>query len=195
MASLFLFVLLVIAILQVAFAGQYDGWEVTQVHMAQGKSPESMTISWVTKSAAKTQIFYGTSADNLSMKAEGYSTSYSFNYPQYGVYQSGVIHHVPISNLTASTQYFYQVGDFSANVTSGTLTFKTMPEVGNLNPVFFGVIGDLGQTTDSESTINHVLNNNNLGLILHAGDLSYADCNQPLWDSYGELIQDLSSQR
>ena len=30
-------------------------------------------------------------------------------------------------------------------------------------------------------------------MILHAGDLSYADCEQTLWDSYGEMIEPLSS--
>ena len=29
-------------------------------------------------------------------------------------------------------------------------------------------------------------------MILHAGDLSYADCDQPLWDSYGEIIEPLA---
>jgi len=31
-------------------------------------------------------------------------------------------------------------------------------------------------------------------MILHAGDLSYANCNQDLWDSYGIMIEPLSSK-
>jgi hypothetical protein len=32
-----------------------------------------------------------------------------------------------------------------------------------------------------------------INMILHAGDLSYADCDQQLWDSYGEMIEPLAS--
>jgi hypothetical protein len=45
-----------------------------------------------------------------------------------------------------------------------------------------------GQTVDSLGTVNHILNNNELSMVLHAGDLSYADCNARKWDIYGELI-------
>ena len=91
--------------------------------------------------------------------------------------------------------YYYQCGDFAVDATSGTLNFRTLPKVGNHLPIHFAVIGDLGQTNDSESTLNHVLTNKNLQMVLHAGDLSYADCNQPLWDSYGEMIEDLAKER
>lgn len=46
----------------------------------------------------------------------------------------------------------------------------------------------LGQTKDSLGTVNHILNNDDLSMILHAGDLSYADCHGNLWDTYGEMI-------
>jgi hypothetical protein len=46
----------------------------------------------------------------------------------------------------------------------------------------------IGQTIDSLGTVNHILNNNELSMVLHAGDLSYADCNARKWDIYGELI-------
>lgn len=32
-------------------------------------------------------------------------------------------------------------------------------------------------------------------MIIHAGDLSYADCEQPRWDSYMAMIEVLSSER
>jgi hypothetical protein len=172
-----------------------DGYNVTQIHIAQGKTPESMTVSWVTKFLADTTIMFGTSPDSMVNKAIGYYTDYSFDYPDYGVYESGIIHHVTIEGLNASTVYFYQVGDFTAGVTSGVLSFTTMPAVGDKRPFSFGVLGDLGTTIDSQSTINHVLGKSHLGMILHAGDLSYADCNQPVWDQYGVLIEDLSKER
>lgn len=172
-----------------------DDYAVTQIHMAQGVSPESMTISWVTKSDAASEIQYGTNPDKLAFSAKGYSSSYKFDYPQYGVYESGVIHHVYIDQLTADTTYFYQCGDFTLGFTSGLLNFKTLLRKGDPAPLHFGVIGDLGQTNDSISTLEHVIENRKLAMILHAGDLSYADCQQTLWDSYGEMIEVLARER
>lgn len=172
-----------------------DGYEVSQIHLAQGRTPESMTVSWVTKATTDSVVAFGSSPEKLDTKVTGYATSYSFDYPEYSVYQSGVIHHVTLQNLKPSTTYFYQAGDFTAGKTSGVLSFKTMPAVGDLSPMAFGVIGDLGQTDDSESTVHHLIGKPHLGMILHAGDLSYADCKQQLWDSYGELIEDLAKER
>jgi phosphodiesterase/alkaline phosphatase D-like protein len=102
---------------------------------------------------------------------------------------------VTLKDLQPSTTYYYQCGDFDAGTTSGILTFTTLPSVGDHKPLAFGVIGDLGTTTDSQSTLQHMINDKNLKLILHAGDLSYADCEQPVWDDYGVMIQDLSKER
>jgi len=186
---------LVLSFLSHVLCGSLDGYDVTQVHIAQGKTPTSMTISWVTKASANSHLHFGISSKNLVLNATGYSTVYKFDYPQYGVYESGVIHHVQINGLTPSSLYFYQCGDFDAGVTSGILQFQTMAAVGDQHPLHFAVIGDLGQTIDSTSTVNHILDNKALGMILHAGDLSYADCNQQLWDSYGVLIEDLAKER
>ena len=172
-----------------------DGYEVNQIHIAQGRTPTSMTISWVTKAEADTAVNFGLNQNQMNQKVTGYATSYNFDYPEYEVYQSGFIHHVTLENLQPSTTYVYQCGDFTKGVTSGILNFRTMPAVGDLSPMSFGVIGDLGQTNDSESTIHHILNKPRLGMILHAGDLSYADCQQQLWDSYGYLIEDLARER
>jgi acid phosphatase type 7 len=155
-----------------------------------------MAISWVTTSDAATEIQYSDgSSKDLTLKASGYSTTYKFDYPDFAHYQSGVIHHVQIDGLKPETLYFYQIGDFTKGSTSGTLTFKTLPKVGSKQPVTFGVLGDLGQTTDSQSTLLHLIENRALAMILHAGDLSYADCDQPLWDSYGLMIEDLAKER
>ncbi len=154
-----------------------------------------MTISWVTENEAKSDIRFGFDANNLQYSASGYSSSYKFDYPQFGVYESGVLHHAFIKNIKAGTTYFYQCGDFSISQTSGVETFKTLPKVGDTKPFTFAVVGDLGQTTDSASTIAHIVGNKDLQMILHAGDLSYADCNQTLWDSYGELVEVLAKER
>ncbi|KAL5976371.1 Purple acid phosphatase 22 [Asimina triloba] len=54
--------------------------------------------------------------------------------------------------------------------------------------------GDLGQTEWTALTLEHI-NSSNYDVLLLPGDLSYADCHQPLWDSFGRLVQPLASQR
>jgi UDP-2,3-diacylglucosamine pyrophosphatase LpxH len=155
-----------------------------------------MTISWLSKLMnSKPEIKYGTSPTNMILHSTGYSTSYNFTYPEYGIYESGKIHHVSIQNLLPSNTYYYQCGDFSLLDVSTIRIFETLPSIGSQSePLVFGVIGDLGQTTDSLATLQHVLDNKSIKMILHPGDLSYADCQQPLWDSYGKMIEPLASR-
>ena len=51
-----------------------------------------------------------------------------------------------------------------------------------------GLIGDLGQTEDSNKTLHH-LKKLDVATVLNVGDLSYADSFQPRWDSWGALLQ------
>ena len=60
------------------------------------------------------------------------------------------------------------------------------------DPIKFALVGDLGQTDDSKTTIQHIASNANITAILHAGDMSYADSVQERWDSWFELIEFLS---
>lgn len=48
---------------------------------------------------------------------------------------------------------------------------------------------DLGTTSNSENTYAHILANpENFSALVHVGDLSYADGDQPVWDTYGGLF-------
>jgi len=169
---------------------------ISQIHIAQGLTPESMTISWVTLDNCYSHVTYGTNYDFMDKYTFGKSISYDFTYilNKPTLYRSGYIHHVLIDELLPSTTYFYKCGDFVNSVKTNTLNFTTLPEVGEKTPITFAIIGDLGQTENSLSTMNHIMKDKNIQMILHAGDLSYADCNQPLWDSYGEMIEPLAKR-
>lgn len=54
--------------------------------------------------------------------------------------------------------------------------------------------GDLGQTGWTKSTLEHI-SQSNYDVFLLPGDLAYADRIQPLWDSFGRLVEPLASQR
>jgi predicted phosphodiesterase len=169
---------------------------VSQVHIAQGLDYKNMTISWLTPDDCMSHVAYNKNNISLDYIASGSSIFYEFYYNKMNIskyYRSGYIHHVILTNLEPDSEYYYQCGDFIVDDTSDILFFKTLTSPGSNKQITFGVLGDIGQTFNSVSTVNHLIKANDISMILHAGDLSYADCDQTLWDSYGEMIEPLAS--
>lgn len=52
----------------------------------------------------------------------------------------------------------------------------------------------MGQTGWTKSTLQHI-DGSDYDVLLLPGDLSYADSTQPLWDSFGRLVEALASRR
>ena len=165
---------------------------VSQIHIAQGVNSNSMTISWLTADNCFSHVAYGTNNNTLVNMVHGSSNTYEFYY-QNKYYKSGYTHHVLLTELEPLTTYYYRCGDFMLNEISDVLHFKTLPKIGDNKEITFGVLGDIGQTKHSISTLNHIMKDTRVNMILHAGDLSYADCNQELWDSYGQMIEPLAT--
>ncbi|CCI46863.1 unnamed protein product [Albugo candida] len=67
--------------------------------------------------------------------------------------------------------------------------------IGNTKSAVFALIGDLGQTEFSQRTLQYIASRKKeLTAIFHAGDLSYADSDQPRWDSWAKLIEPIASE-
>ncbi|KAL5203615.1 hypothetical protein ABZP36_008486 [Zizania latifolia] len=152
-----------------------------QVHISI-VGANNMRISWVTDDrSAPSVVEYGTSPGKYTASATGDHTTYSYFF-----YKSGAIHHVTIGPLEPSTTYYYRCGqagdEFSLRTPPATL------------PIELVVIGDLGQTGWTASTLNHI-GGGDYDMLLLPGDLSYADTQQPLWDTFGRLVQPLASSR
>ncbi|KAL3628318.1 Purple acid phosphatase 22 [Castilleja foliolosa] len=162
---------------------QHNGSESDpqQVHISlAGK--DHMRITWVTSDKkVQSRVEYGKSPGKYDGAAGGESTSY-----QYFLYRSGKIHHVKIGPLEPSTTYYYSCGGHGPE-----FSFRTPP--GSF-PVEFTVAGDLGQTEWTASTLAHI-GSKDYDVLLLPGDLSYADAQQPLWDSFGRLVQPYASTR
>ncbi|PIN05398.1 Purple acid phosphatase [Handroanthus impetiginosus] len=152
-----------------------------QVHISlAGK--DHMRVSWITSDKkVKSVVEYGKMAGKYDRAATGESTSY-----RYFFYESGKIHHVKIGPLEPSTTYYYRCGGYGAE-----FSFRTPPVT---FPVEFAVAGDLGQTEWTESTLAHI-GARDYDVFLLPGDLSYADAQQPLWDSFGRLVEPYASTR
>ncbi|XP_061338990.1 purple acid phosphatase 22-like [Gastrolobium bilobum] len=152
-----------------------------QVHISLvGK--HHMRVSWVTEdNHSESSVEYGTKKGEYSTKTRGEHTSYDFF-----SYKSGKIHHVVIGPLKPSTTYFYRCGGSDPE-----FSFKTPP---SKLPIEFVVVGDLGQTEWTASTLKHV-DSKDYDVFLLPGDLSYANAQQPLWDSFGRLVEPYASRR
>ncbi|KAL9354365.1 hypothetical protein Peur_052335 [Populus x canadensis] len=159
-----------------------------QVHITQGDHVgKGVIVSWVTadESGSNTVIYWSESSKQKK-EAEGKTYTYKF----YN-YTSGYIHHCIIRNLEFNTKYYYVVG---VGNTTRQFWFITPPAVGPDVPYTFGLIGDLGQTYDSNRTLTHYENNPAKGqAVLFVGDLSYADHytnhDNVRWDTWGRFVE------
>ena len=121
------------------------------------------------------------------MTAPTTSTSYEvLNYDSPSLYTS-ILKGLPVGN----EEYFYSCGSSKLGY-SPVQSFKTHP--GLVDDVTFFILGDVGQTSNSVNTIDELVQYEALltsksGGIVSMGDLSYANGNQPLWDSFGNLRQ------
>ena len=78
------------------------------------------------------------------------------------------------AELSPNTLYQYQCGDVQQGM-SNLYYFKTMPESGPKSyPSRIAVVGDLGLTYNTTSTVEH-LTSNHPDLILLVGDITYAN--------------------
>ncbi|KAK9100612.1 hypothetical protein Scep_024042 [Stephania cephalantha] len=158
-----------------------------QVHITQGDyEGKALIISWVTPDApGSSKVQFGTSEKQYQFSAEGSYSNYSFS-----SYKSGYIHHCLVDGLQYDTKYYYKIGDDDSG---REFRFHTPPESGPDVPYTFGIIGDLGQTYNSLSTLQHYMESEGQA-VLFVGDLSYADRydNEDIgarWDSWGRFVE------
>ncbi|KAK4859852.1 hypothetical protein QYF36_012919 [Acer negundo] len=160
-----------------------------QVHITQGDHVgKGVIVSWVTpdEPGSNTVIYWAENNTTLKKQDDGIVLTYN-----YFNYTSGYIHHCTIKGLEFDTKYYYEVG---IGNTTRQFWFITPPEVGPDVPYTFGLIGDLGQTYDSNRTLTHYELNPAKGkTVLFVGDLSYAD-DYPFhdnirWDTWGRFTE------
>lgn len=158
-----------------------------QVHITQGDyDGRAVIISWVTPDEpGSNEVKYGTAEKRYEFTAEGTVSNYTFYQ-----YKSGFIHHCFVDGLEHDTKYYYKLGSGDS---AREFWFKTPPQIGPDAPYKFGIIGDLGQTYNSLSTLKHYMQSGGQ-TVLFVGDLSYADRYQYndvglRWDSWGRFVE------
>ncbi|XP_076910025.1 purple acid phosphatase 2-like [Bidens hawaiensis] len=159
-----------------------------QVHITQGDHVgKAVIVSWVTvDEPGSGKVLYWPEDGTQKDQATG-----QINTHKYYNYTSGYIHHCTLQNLESNTKYYYEVG---IGHTTRKFWFVTPPAVGPDVPYTFGIIGDLGQTYDSNVTLTHYELNPIKGeSVLYVGDLSYADHypyhDNRRWDSWARFVE------
>jgi hypothetical protein len=60
-------------------------------------------------------------------------------------------------------------------------------------PLKISITGDLGQTSDSYMTLDHMLQEEDSSFAVIVGDVSYSDCDGTRWDSSLNMLQPLAA--
>ncbi|XP_043705957.1 purple acid phosphatase 23 isoform X2 [Telopea speciosissima] len=196
-------------------------------------SPTSIWVSWVTgdaqigtnvkpldPSTVGSEVWYGKESGKYPFTQRGTSTVYSQLYPYEGLlnYTSGIIHHVKLEGLEPGERYYFKCGDSSLLTMSEERIFETFPLPGpNSYPRRIAVVGDIGLTSNSSTTLDHLIENDP-SMLLMVGDLTYAnqylttggkgascyscafpdapirETYQPRWDGWGRFMEPLISR-
>lgn len=127
-------------------------------------------------------------------------------------YQSPFIRTARLVGLEPGATYRYALpgdeaeeGDGSGDVSrkKSARTFAALPAPGsrpatNQGALVLGVVGDTGQTEVTHAVFEHLGSATTtaprVDLVLHTGDLSYADGHPPRWDAFGRLSEALFSR-
>ncbi|CAN8232475.1 unnamed protein product [Cochlearia groenlandica] len=165
-----------------------DGYNAPQqVHITQGDyDGKAVIISWVTPDEpGSSKVRYGEVEGKHEFVAQGTHSNYTFY-----EYKSGFTHHCLVSGLEYDRKYYYKIG---SGESSREFWFVTPPELHPDASYKFGIIGDMGQTFNSLSTMEHYMHSG-AQAVLFLGDLSYADRYQyndvgVRWDSWGRFVE------
>ncbi|KAN0029278.1 hypothetical protein ACTFIV_011161 [Dictyostelium citrinum] len=179
------------------------------VKLALTKSKNQMRVTWYTIdiSSAPT-ILYSTEMFEPIEDSTFSSIGDVISYDTIGF--DGKINTAIMSSLSASTMYFYCVGDKSSNVWSPIFNFTTnqfdapFGQVIPFTTSFFGDMGWIeGNSLNSDVyTVDNLLSRiNEIQILHHVGDIAYADKqkshdlpgNQTIWNKFQNSISPLSS--
>jgi len=163
-----------------------------------------MVVMWVTQDDTQgTEVQYWPASWGVNptnrLTTNGTSDHYVLVLPPYESYQ---IHTVTLTGMTPSTQYYYTCGDPNTNTFSSVRTFFT--EVADSNypspshPLVVASIADHGTSNNSQGVVNALMNYHSsvqpFNLLMHSGDISYADDFQSYWDLWGQMVDQFASQ-
>ena len=108
------------------------------------------------------------------------------------IYASPVLVSSLLQNLQPGRRYWYRIGG-DATVRNFTLPPPQADQRGAF-PMAIALMADVGQTVVSEAVLTRAAADEDVRLVLLAGDWSYADGYGARWDVFGRLLEPLASR-
>ena len=143
-----------------------------QIWINYGHAPTDMVVSWTTSLTCNSTVRYGTAPGVLTSFASGNASAYNASF---GAYTSGLIHHTTLPNLPLRARIYDQVAGPGGSW--GDVQSFIAPRgvgVDGGYPYRLGVIGDIGQTNNSNATANWLLGGAaDVESVVIAGDLRW----------------------
>ena len=165
-----------------------------QVHLSLRKAPDEMAVMWTTLLNSSAQSVYWGLAPDALVNTSGELALRS--YTHFG--WRGQLHTGLMTGLVPSTLYFYRVGD--GTTSSPVYSFHTLPKaVGQDDATMLRIVslGDMGYGEKSDATIarlTELVDANKVDVILHNGDISYADGDMAHWDTFMRKIEPVAAR-
>jgi predicted MPP superfamily phosphohydrolase len=152
-----------------------------QIHITTTGDATEMVATWVTRGMTPTStVEYGTTSGTYDHSTSGTNHTYTDGG------WVGRIHDVELTGLTPDTQYFYRVGD-ELRGWSSEFEFRTPPDY--QKNFSFAAYADHGMSSNAQATTANINADSSIDLIVHPGDLSYANGYQPDWDTWFNQIE------
>lgn len=164
-----------------------------QVHLSLTGVSSEMAVMWTTLQETDShRVQYGVSEDNLNCSSDGANDTYTL----FG--WRGQLHRATMTGLSPGTTYYYKVGDGSRG-SSPVFSFRTLAsDAGSVNtPLRVASVADMGYGPNSSPTIaalQRLAEAGDIDLVVHDGDISYADGDQHHWDVFMRKIQPIASR-
>ena len=185
---------LFVAFLAIILTSSVESAEPEQIHLATNGISGEMVIQWGTEEdttefcTSENNVEYGFDSNNLNSSKQGESDMYLW---------TTCTHTVILSDLLPNTTYYYRVG--GEGEWSDVYSFNTLKE--NPEKIVIGAIADHGTSSNAQETTSN-MENEQLELVIHAGDISYANGagsgngigDQSVWDEYQNQIEGLTSK-
>ncbi len=172
----------------ISFSLSAGNFEQVHVSLISNYDQTELLVMWASSSTVG-NVKYGISKHSYDYQVSASFTSYTIVPNIVPNYVSPNLFSAILSEaVKPGSTYFYVVG----NGTAYSEEFNvSIPALGQ-QTLTIALTGDLGADSNSSKSIQ-TLAGLKADIILHAGDLSYADTtnNQSVWDVYGNMLQPL----
>ena len=168
-----------------------------QLHLALTKMPTTMSVGWTTLNDTTTHIVqYGLSPDALNTTSAA-GAGASRTYDHFG--WVGHLHNAVMENLSPNgTKYYYRVGDGTGGW-SKVWSFRTLytDSGSDAHPLVVASVGDMGYGPNSDPTVARIaslVDDDKIDLVIHNGDISYADGEYVHWDVFMRKVETIAAR-